>query len=69
VVTAHSVDTATGVITIASAPAAANVTWSGEFDVPMRFDVDRLERRLVARTPSRGLLQEWASIPIVEVTP
>jgi uncharacterized protein (TIGR02217 family) len=67
VVTAHSVDTATGVITIASAPAAANVTWSGEFDVPMRFDVDRLERRLVARTPSRGLLQEWASIPIVEL--
>lgn len=60
-----SVDTATGIITIAGAPAPATVAWAGEFDVPMRFDTDRLEGRIVARNAS-GLLHEWAAIPIRE---
>ena len=67
VVTAATVNTVTGVVTIGSAPAAANVTWSGEFDVPMRFDTDHLRASVPARSPSGGLLHVWESIPIVEV--
>jgi uncharacterized protein (TIGR02217 family) len=64
---AATVNATTGVITIASAPAAADVTWSGQFDVPMRFNVDRLAGRIVARNLTDGLLHEWAEIPIVEL--
>lgn len=67
VVTAASVNTVTGVITIGSAPAAANVTWAGEFDCPMRFDTDRLQSAMVARNLQDGILHRWDSIPIVEV--
>jgi uncharacterized protein (TIGR02217 family) len=39
-----SVDTATGIVTFASAPATgAAVTAGFEFDVPARFDTDKLE--------------------------
>lgn len=69
IVTAHTLDATTGIVTIGSAPAAGNVSWSGEFDVPMRFDVDRLERSLVGRQPNGQLLHEWGAIPIVEVRP
>lgn len=67
VVTAHTVNTTTGVVTIGTAPAAATVTWSGEFDVPMRFDTDRLQGRIESRNQTAGLLHMWDSIPIVEV--
>lgn len=63
--TASTLDTATGVLTIGSAPDPATVTWAGEFDVPMRFDTDALSARLVARN-AQGLLHEWSSIPIRE---
>lgn len=68
VVTAHTLDTATGIVTIVSAPSAANVTWAGEFDVPMRFDTDKLDGRIVTRqADGGGLLHEWDSIPVIEV--
>jgi uncharacterized protein (TIGR02217 family) len=65
--TAATVNTVTGVITIGSAPSAANVTWAGEFDCPMRFDTDHLQGEVVARNLQDGLLTRWAGIPIVEV--
>ena len=58
----HSIDYTTGIITIASAPAAGNVTWAGEFDVPMRFDSDRLEISLSGF--QHGAIP---NIPVVEV--
>jgi uncharacterized protein (TIGR02217 family) len=64
---AHTVDYTTGVLTIASAPATAAITWSGEFDVPMRFDTDALQARVVARNQQKGLLHAWESIPVVEL--
>lgn len=67
VTTAHTLDTSTGIVTIGSSPDPATVTWSGEFDIPMRFDTDKLDVRLIERSPSRGLLHEWSSIPIVEL--
>lgn len=62
-----SVDATTGIVTIAAAPDAADVTWSGEFDVPMRFDTDELRGSLVSRNPRDGILHSWESIPIIEV--
>jgi uncharacterized protein (TIGR02217 family) len=67
VVTAHTLDATTGVVTIGSAPAASAVTWSGEFDVPMRFGTDKLDGRIESRNATQGLLHVWDSIPIVEV--
>lgn len=64
--TDYAIDTTTGIVTTTTTRTAANLTWSGEFDLPMRYDTDRLEGRIVARNAS-GLLHEWASIPIVEL--
>lgn len=38
-----SVDDTTGIVTIAAAPSAANVTWSGRFDVPVHFQSDVMD--------------------------
>jgi uncharacterized protein (TIGR02217 family) len=65
-VTAATVNTVTGVVTIASAPAAADVTWSGQFDVPMRFDFDQLKATRIARDFD-GHIHQFAPMPIVEV--
>lgn len=67
VVTVATIDYATGIATIGSAPSAAAVTWSGEFDIPMRFDTDRLQGRIESRNAALGLLHLWDSIPIVEL--
>lgn len=63
----HSIDTTTGILTIPSAPATNTITWAGEFDVPVRFDTDRLQARIASRNPSKGLLHVWEAIPIVEL--
>ena len=63
---AATVDTTTGIVTIASAPAASAVTWSGQFDVPCRFDTDDLRASIIARNGA-GLVTEWSAIPIVEI--
>ena len=65
-VTAATVNTATGVVTIPSAPAAANVTWAGEFDVPMRFDSDSFPASVLG-TNGAGPVFEVQQVPIIEV--
>ena len=58
-----SVDTATGLVTFTSAPAnGAVISADFEFDVPVRFDTDRLEFRLETHD-----LMVWEQIPITEV--
>ncbi|MDG4574492.1 MAG: DUF2460 domain-containing protein [Defluviicoccus sp.] len=58
-----SVDTASGLVTFTSAPAnGAVITADFEFDVPARFDTDRLEFRLETHD-----LMVWEQIPIIEV--
>lgn len=64
--TDYTINTVTGVVTTTTTRTAANLTWSGEFDVPMRYDTDRLDGRIVARNSS-GLLHEWSAIPVVEL--
>jgi uncharacterized protein (TIGR02217 family) len=58
-----SVDATTGVVTFAAAPAAGVLVTAGfEFDVPVRFDTDRLDV-----TWDLDRLGSIASIPLVEV--
>ena len=61
-----SVDYTTGIITIAAAPAAANVSWAGQFDTPMRFDFDHLQATRIARNTD-GFVQQIGAFPLVEV--
>ena len=58
-----SVEVTTGVVTFAAAPAAGALVTAGfEFDVPVRFDTDRLDV-----TWDLDRLGSIASIPLVEV--
>lgn len=61
--TAYEVDAATGVVTFHSPPpAGAAVTAGFEFDVPVRFDADRIEVTL--QTFAAGRI---AAVPLIEV--
>jgi len=44
------------------------LAWSGEFDVPARFDTDRMVAVNDSRTTA-GLRIRWEAIPIVEIRP
>jgi uncharacterized protein (TIGR02217 family) len=47
---------------------ASNVlTWKGEFDVPVRFDIDHLQRQLITVGESGEILVQASSIPILEI--
>jgi len=50
-----SLDTTTGLVTI-TAELAAEITWSGEFDVPVIFDEDRLDCQPVTKSNGKFLL-------------
>lgn len=65
VTSGYALDTATGIITFTSDP-GGTVTWSGQFDVPVRFDVDALRWRVVERSVD-GLLYQADKLPLVEV--
>lgn len=57
-----TVDYTTGTLTFSSAPGAGPVTWSGEFDVPVRFDTDQMN------ASHEGFQSEtWGGIPLVEL--
>jgi uncharacterized protein (TIGR02217 family) len=61
--TGVSVDAATGLVTFSTPPAAGQViTASFQFDVPVRFDVDRLAASLDAYG-----IHSWHEIALVEV--
>jgi hypothetical protein len=58
-----AVDYTSGIVTFAAAPAIASaITATFQFDVPVRFDTDRLASSL----ESYGL-HTWKNIPLVEV--
>jgi uncharacterized protein (TIGR02217 family) len=58
-----AVDHTTGLVTFTTAPAAgALITADGEFDVPVRFDTDRLAIRIQSHE-----LFVWDQIPLVEI--
>lgn len=63
--TDYSLDSSTGIVTFIAAPSSA-VTWTGEFDVPVRFDTDQLDVTLETLS-AQGILSNAARIPIVEL--
>lgn len=62
----YTIDYDTGAVT--TGVAIAGITWTGEFYVPCRYDMDKLPSRVVDRNGSHGeLLIEASSIILVEV--
>ena len=58
-----TVDTTTGLVTFASAPLSGHtLTWTGQFDVPVRFAADLLEWAL-----DQAGMYVLQSIPLVEI--
>jgi|SRR5882672_2324906 len=68
-VTPSAVDYTTGLVSFSGAPTAGHaLTWTGEFDVPVRFDIDKMNYEIVNRQGAGGqLLIAWATIPIIEL--
>ncbi|KAA1015977.1 TIGR02217 family protein [Paraburkholderia panacisoli] len=64
-----SLDTTTGLVTISPVPGGSDVlSWLGQFDVPVRFDVDEMKKQIMDRNGGAGdLLVDWGSIPLVEI--
>jgi len=54
-----SVDYATGIVTVSSGTPTA---WTGEFDVPARFDTDQMRTSIISYN-----LYSWGQIPVVEI--
>lgn len=61
--TGWAVDTTTGIVTFGTAPAqGVKVSANFEFDVPVRFDTDKM-----AATIEQINLHQWSDIPIIEI--
>jgi uncharacterized protein (TIGR02217 family) len=60
---AFAVDTTTGLVTLAAAPAAGQAVTAGfQFDVPVRFDADRIDMTLESFEAAR-----LVAIPLIEI--
>jgi uncharacterized protein (TIGR02217 family) len=60
--TNYTIDNTTGIVTLLGGlVVSAAITWSGEFDVPVRFDADQMN----GGWDSSGLY-EWQSLALVE---
>lgn len=65
VATGVTIDNNAATVTFAAAPvAAAVIAVSGEFHVPVRFDIDDMKI-----TQDQFNVQSWPSIPLVEIKP
>lgn len=58
-----SIDYTTGIVTSTGAP----TSWTGEFDVPVRFNTDVMRAIIVAKNTSTGLITGWQNIELIEV--
>lgn len=69
ITTGLSLDTTMGLVTISPTPLTTDVlSWSGQFDVPVRFDVDEMKKQIMDRNGAHGdLLVDWGTIPIIEI--
>jgi len=66
-IASYTLNADTGVVTIPAAPAAATLSWSGTFYVPVHFAGDDLGWDLVAAGPSDARLIAGRSIVLAEV--
>ena len=62
-VNGFSLDITTGIVTLAVAAPASVFTWTGEFDTPVRFDVDKMTYTHVSVGE-----RAWDTVPIIELT-
>lgn len=61
--TDYTIDDTTGAVTFASPPGAdAVLTWTGEYDKPVRFDTDKLTMTWVT-----GTITTFGHLPVVEI--
>jgi uncharacterized protein (TIGR02217 family) len=63
----YTLNTVTGRLTIPSAPAAATLTWSGSFYVPVHFASDEIDWELVRSGPMDTRLMAGPSVTVMEV--
>lgn len=63
----YTLNTVTGRLTIPSAPAAATLTWSGSFYVPVHFASDEIDWELVRSGPMEARLMAGPSVTVMEV--
>jgi len=54
-----SIDYTTGIVTVTS---GTPTSWTGEFDVPCRFDIDQMKASIDAFA-----IYSWGNIPVVEI--
>lgn len=66
-ITTYTLDTTTGRITIPSAPTAANLTWSGNFYVPVHFQSDMIDWELLRAGQADTRLIAGPSVVLDEV--
>jgi uncharacterized protein (TIGR02217 family) len=65
--TQYTLNTVTGIVTIASAPSAALITWSGQFYVPVHFANDEIDWDLVRGGQYDTRLMAGPTVTVVEV--
>jgi uncharacterized protein (TIGR02217 family) len=63
----YTLDAATGIVTIAAAPAASNVTWTGRFYVPVHFQSDDVEWILEIPGPEEMRFYSGPSVILQEI--
>ncbi len=63
----YTLNTTTGVVTIAAAPAAGVLTWSGSFYVPVHFASDAIDWELVRSGPADSRLMAGPTVTLMEV--
>lgn len=63
----YTLNTTTGIVTIPSAPTAGNLTWSGNFYVPVHFSSDEIDWELVRSGPESSRLMAGPSVTVMEV--
>jgi uncharacterized protein (TIGR02217 family) len=61
--TLSAVDYTTGIVTMS---AGTPTSWTGQFDVPARFDTDQMKGTIIDKSGSSFIIG-WESIPIVEI--
>jgi uncharacterized protein (TIGR02217 family) len=66
VLTSVTLAAETGIVTFSVAPGAAVLECAFQFDVPVRYDTDKLLAVLVHYSETNGSLTSWRTIPLIE---
>ena len=66
ITTHYTVDMETGIVTFLSAPGASVLEVETEFDIPVRYDTDKLQAVLLRLDGAHGSVFAWEQIPLVE---